>query len=60
MPKGEKILSPKQKDRTTNFKKFQNKDLFGFHKCLFFNWYLVMTIFSIGTYRDKFSKIGIY
>jgi hypothetical protein len=24
------------------------------------SWYLVMTIFSIGTYRDKFSKIDIY
>jgi hypothetical protein len=57
MPKGEKILSPKQKDRTTNFKKIRNKDLFGFHICLFFNWYLVMTISSIGTYRDKFSKL---
>jgi hypothetical protein len=39
MPKGEKILSPKQKDRTTNFKNFRNEDLFGFHKCLFFNWF---------------------
>jgi hypothetical protein len=27
MPKGEKILSPKQKDRTTNFKKNQNEAL---------------------------------
>jgi hypothetical protein len=26
--KGGEILSPKQKDRTTNFKKFQNDDLF--------------------------------
>jgi hypothetical protein len=98
MPKGEKILSPKQKDCTTNFKKNRNEDLFGFHKCLFFNWYhewsfnlyfslvsmswqyinwyaylekaksqvvlfwnfnwyLVMTIFSIGTCKDKFSKL---
>jgi hypothetical protein len=58
--KGGESISPKQKDRTTNFKNLRNEDLFGFHKCLFFNWYLVMTIFSIGTHRDKFSKIGIY
>jgi hypothetical protein len=37
MPKGEKILSPKQKDRTTNFKIFETKDLIGIHKGLFFN-----------------------
>jgi hypothetical protein len=36
--KGEKILSPKQKDRTTTiFKIFEMKDLIGIHKCLFFN-----------------------
>jgi hypothetical protein len=55
--KGGEILSPKQKDRTTNFKKIQNEDLLGFHKSLFFqlvscdkqylqlvyfqNWYLL-------------------
>jgi hypothetical protein len=43
--KGGEILSPKQKDRTTNFKKFRNEDLFGFHKSLFFNWYLVISNF---------------
>jgi hypothetical protein len=30
--KGGEILSPKQKDRTTNFKHFQNDDLFSFYK----------------------------
>jgi hypothetical protein len=35
--KGGEILSPKQKDRTTNFKNFRNEDLFDFHKSLFFN-----------------------
>jgi hypothetical protein len=35
--KGGEILSPKQKDRTTNFKSFRNEDLFDFHKSLFFN-----------------------
>jgi hypothetical protein len=34
MPKGEKVLSPKQKDRTTIF---EIKDLVGIHKGLFFN-----------------------
>jgi hypothetical protein len=38
MPKGEKILSPKQKDHTTTISKnFEIKDLIGIHKCLFFN-----------------------
>jgi hypothetical protein len=33
MPKGEKLLSPKQKDRTTTIsKKFEIKDLIGIHK----------------------------
>jgi hypothetical protein len=35
MPKGEKILSPKQKDRTANFKKFRNEDLFVFTNVCF-------------------------
>jgi hypothetical protein len=36
MPKGEKILSPKQKDRTTTIsKKFEMKDLFGIQKVCF-------------------------
>jgi hypothetical protein len=40
MPKGEKILSPKPKDRTTIVSKnFEMKDLIGIHKYLFFNWY---------------------
>jgi hypothetical protein len=34
--KGGEILSPKQTDRTTNFKNFRNNDLFSFHKSLFF------------------------
>jgi hypothetical protein len=38
MPKGEKLLSPKQKDRTTTISKiFEMKDLIDIHKCLFFN-----------------------
>jgi hypothetical protein len=48
MPKGEKILSPKQKDRTTTISKiFKMKDLIGIHKGFVFNWYLVITISSI-------------
>jgi hypothetical protein len=43
--KGGEILSPKQKDRTTNFKNFRNEDLFGYHKSLFFNWYIVISNF---------------
>jgi hypothetical protein len=37
-------LSPKQKDRTTNLKKFQNDDLFGFHKSLFFQLVSIKTL----------------
>jgi hypothetical protein len=55
--KGGENIKPKAKGPHHNFKKIRNKDLFGFHKCLFFNWYLVMTISSIGTHRDKFSKL---
>jgi hypothetical protein len=33
--KGGESISPKQKDRTTNFKKFRNDVLFDFHKSLF-------------------------
>jgi hypothetical protein len=53
--KGGEILSPKQKDRTTNFKFFRNNDLFGFHKSLFFNWYLVISNF----FNRYIFKIGI-
>jgi hypothetical protein len=56
MPKGEKILSPKQKDRTTNFKKFRNEDLFGYHKSLFSNWYLVISNF----FKWYIFKFDIY
>jgi hypothetical protein len=53
MPKGEKVLSPKQKDRTAppskNFKIFEMKFSIG-----------ILLSFSIGSYKDKFSKIGIY
>jgi hypothetical protein len=55
--KGGEILSPKQKDRTTNFKNFQNDDV-----CLF-NWYLMIEIFSInmifsiGIFKDGISKL---
>jgi hypothetical protein len=40
MPKGEKILSPKQKDRTINFKIFTNV-YFNWYLKLIFNWYLI-------------------
>jgi hypothetical protein len=40
MPKGEKVLSPKQKDRTTNFKNFTNV-YFNWYLKLIFNWYLI-------------------
>jgi hypothetical protein len=45
MPKGEKVLSPKQKDRTTNFK-ISKKTKGRNH----FNWYLslLQNEFSIG------------
>jgi hypothetical protein len=43
--KGGESISPKQKDRTTTFKIFRNDDLFGFHKSLFSNWYLVISNF---------------
>jgi hypothetical protein len=55
--KGGEILSPKQKDRTTNFKNFRNDDV-----CLF-NWYLMIEIFSvnmifsIGIFKDGISKL---
>jgi hypothetical protein len=42
--KGGEKLSPKQKDRTTNFKNFRYNDLFSFHKS-FSNWYLVISNF---------------
>jgi hypothetical protein len=51
--KGEKILSPKQRDRTTisNFKNF--------HKCLFLNWYsrnfLISMIFHLISSKVKFQ-----
>jgi hypothetical protein len=35
--KGGENIKPKAKGPApTNFKKFENEDLFGFHKCLFF------------------------
>jgi hypothetical protein len=46
--KGGEILSPKQKDRTTIF-----KNLFGFHKSLFSNWYLVISHFF--NWYDSFN-----
>ena len=52
MPKGEKILSPKQKDRTTNFKIFEMKIYLVFTNVIFqlisqMKFYL---IFFIGIY----------
>jgi hypothetical protein len=61
--KGGEILSPKQKDRTTNFKKIRKDDLFCFHKSLVSNWYLVIAIssigvlISIGIFKNRFSKL---
>jgi hypothetical protein len=56
MPKGEKILSPKQKDRTTTIsKKFEIKDLVGTYKGLFFNWYLEIAVSSIGIFLKLVS-----
>jgi hypothetical protein len=54
MPKGEKILSPKQKDRTTTISNFfEIKDLVGIHKGLFFNWYLVIAnLFNLVCFQN--------
>jgi hypothetical protein len=58
MPKGEKIFSPKQKDRTTTISKnFKMKDLFGNHKCLFFNLYSKQFQIGIYAYENKISKL---
>jgi hypothetical protein len=58
MPKGEKILSPKQKDRTTtnlklHFEKFSNWYSTKFSISIYSNGYL-----SFGIFKDRFSKIG--
>jgi hypothetical protein len=76
MPKGREILSPNQKDHTTNLKIFQNKaliDIFHWYLChgnisidililrkQNLNWYLEMAISSIGIFEGRFFKIGIY
>jgi uncharacterized membrane protein len=54
MPKGEKILSLKQKDRTTmRFQNIQNKVLIGiFHINIY-----EMEISSIGIFKGRFSKL---
>jgi hypothetical protein len=46
MPKGEKISKHKAKGPHHQFQKFIN-----------FNWYLEMTIFSIGIFKGRFSKL---
>jgi hypothetical protein len=46
MPKGERILSPKQKDCTTISKKIQNK--------------VLIDVFHIGSYVMAISSIGIF
>jgi hypothetical protein len=63
MPKGEKILSPKQKDRTTNFKKFQNEDYLVFTNDVFnwyhkwsFNWYFSLVSMS-WQYINRYSYL---
>jgi hypothetical protein len=54
--KGGEILSPKQKDRTNNFKNFRNDDLIVFsQKICFSNWYLVISNF----FNWYIFKIGI-
>jgi hypothetical protein len=51
MLKGEKVLSPKQKDRTTtNFKILVFQSVF---KVMFSNWYLINDIISIDIPSSK-------
>jgi hypothetical protein len=45
MPKGERVLSPKQKDRTT-ISNFRNKVLIG----ICFNWCIIKLVFDINRY----------
>jgi hypothetical protein len=54
MPKGEKVLSPKQKDRTTTIsKKFEMKFLTGILQLVFIsidafsNWYQLVSMFHL-------------
>jgi hypothetical protein len=54
--KGGEILSPKQKDRTTNFKIFEMMFYLVFTKVCFSNWYLVIEISSIGIFSKLASK----
>jgi hypothetical protein len=49
--KGGEILSPKQKDRTTNFKKFRNER---------FNWCSQMIVFQLVYCDSNFFNWYIY
>jgi hypothetical protein len=52
MPKGEKILSPKQKDRTTISKKFEMNLLL-----VNFNWYMFQLVSNLQlTYESRISN----
>jgi hypothetical protein len=51
MPKGERVLSPKQKDCTTISKKIQNKVLIGiFSIGIYFNWWILKLVYDINWY----------
>jgi hypothetical protein len=53
MPKGEKVLSPKQKDRTTTFKKNRNEVLID----VFSHWYLLINIHA-SVVKIKFKLVS--
>jgi hypothetical protein len=55
MPKGEKILSPKQKDRTTVSKKFEMKFLL-----VNFNWCMFQLVSNLQLICENEFQIGIY
>jgi hypothetical protein len=64
MPKGEKILSPKQKDRTTTISKKIRNERFNWYSQMFVfqlvlkaisNWYELSI--SIYAYENKISKL---
>jgi hypothetical protein len=58
-------IKPKAKGPHHQLQKFRNEDLFDFHKSLFFNWYIVIAISSIGIYIQNWylamtnSSIGM-
>jgi hypothetical protein len=52
---GENIKPKAKGPHHHHFKIFEIKDLVGIHKGLFFNWYLVITISSIGIFSKMVS-----